>query len=179
MQEHYVSTEPAEPKVIALQKRGRSLTRSGSILDGVDGPRSPASMSHKVVVGEHPNERSCPLGLLPRWSRSCQALVSDSRRRRRWRGGRDESEGYRVCSGGGRQCLQPSSRHRVRISGFVRTKANRSAFGCLVCIRCFYRYRPSFLPPSSSLNWVQGHRRLGVLGLREAMGYAMTCRRRP
>ncbi|MGC2222366.1 MAG: hypothetical protein WA624_08345, partial [Methylocella sp.] len=24
-----------------------------------------------------------------------------------------------------------------------------------------------------------GYRRLGVLGLREAMGYAMTCRRRP
>jgi hypothetical protein len=32
-----------------------------------------------------------------------------------------------------------------------------------------------FFTPSS-LNGVQGHRRLGVLGLREAIGYAMSCR---
>ncbi len=92
--------------------------------------------------------------------------------------GQDESGGYRMWSRGGRQCLQPSSQRRVRLSGFVRTKANRSGFDCPACIRCLYQYQSSFFHPSSS-NCVQGHRRrLGVLGLREAMGYAMTCRRR-
>jgi hypothetical protein len=39
-----------------------------------------------------------------------------------------------------------------------------------------YQYQP--IASLSSLNCVQGARRRGVLGLREAMGYAMTCRGR-
>ena len=70
--------------------------------------------------------------------------------------GQDESGGYGMWSRGGRQCLQPSSRRRVRLSGFVRTKANRSGFGCPVCIRCLYQHQLSFCPPPATRTGFKG-----------------------
>jgi len=71
-------------------------------------------------------------------------------------------------SRGGRQCLPPSSRRERQIEAGSVVRFASAAYTNI---------SPVFSTPSS-LNRVQGPRRLGVLGLWEAMGYAMTCRRR-
>jgi hypothetical protein len=72
-----------------------------------------------------------------------------------------------MWSRGGRQRLPASSRQERQIA---------ATSVVLFASAAYTNLSPGF--PPSSLNRVQGTRRVVVLGLREAMGYAMTCRRR-